>query len=109
MHTLVEFFQNLYHFDKLIHWGGHAVLIAIVFAETGIMAGFFLPGDSLIVTAGVLAAAGHLNVLTLIAELSIAAILGDAVNYYVGYRLGPHLFTKEDSRFFRKSHLLRTQ
>src|SRR5258708_32361132 len=60
MHPVIEFFQRLYHFDALIQWGGHAVLVAIVFAETGIMAGFFLPGDSLLVTAGVFAFPGAL-------------------------------------------------
>jgi len=108
MHTLVEFFQNLYHFDKLIHWGGHAVLIAIVFAETGVMAGFFLPGDSLLVTAGILAAAGHLNVWLLILELSLAAILGDTLNYFIGKQLGNTLFTKEDSLLFKRSYVLKT-
>ena len=108
MHTLIDFFQNLYHFDKLIHWGGHLVLIAIVFAETGVMAGFFLPGDSLLVTAGILASAGHLNVWPLVVELSIAAIVGDTLNYYVGKQLGARLFTREDSWFFKKSYVLKT-
>src|SRR4029077_9286541 len=95
--------------DALIQWGGHAVLIAIVFAETGIMAGFFLPGDSLLVTAGLLASAGELNVVLLLGELSVAAILGDSLNYAIGRRLGPALFTKEDSILFNKAHLARTQ
>jgi membrane-associated protein len=109
VNTLVELFQKLYHFEDLIRWGGHVVLIAIVFAETGIMAGFFLPGDSLLVTAGLLASAGTLNVWLLLGELSVAAILGDSLNYAVGRRLGPKLFTKEDSLFFNKKHLIRTQ
>lgn len=109
MQTLVDFFHKLYHFDELIQWGGHVVLVAIVFAETGIMAGFFLPGDSLLVTAGLLAAAGKLNVWLLLAELSAAAVIGDTLNYSVGRRLGPKLFNKEDSLFFKKDYLLRTQ
>src|SRR5258708_14261973 len=109
MHPVIEFFQGLYHFDALIQWGGHAVLVAIVFAETGIMAGFFLPGDSLLVTAGLLASAGVLSVWLLLLELSIAAFLGDSLNYAIGRRLGPALFTRENSFFFNKKHLIRTQ
>jgi membrane-associated protein len=109
MHTLIEFFQHLYHFEELIRWGGHIVLVTIVFAETGIMAGFFLPGDSLLVTAGLLASAGTLNVWLLLVELSAAAIIGDSLNYAVGRRLGPKLFNREDSLFFHKDHLVRTQ
>jgi membrane-associated protein len=68
---MAEFFSNLYQFDELIRWGGYTVLVAIVFAETGLLAGFFLPGDSLLVTAGLLAGAdGVLNVWVLIALLS---------------------------------------
>src|SRR5258705_13279887 len=109
MHILIEFFHRLYHFDQLIQWGGHFILVAIVFAETGVLAGFFLPGDSLLVTAGLLASAGTLNVWVLLVELSAAAILGDSLNYAIGRRLGPRLFTKEDSIFFHKKHLIRTQ
>jgi membrane-associated protein len=109
MQEVIDFFQRLYHFDALIQWGGHIVLIAIVFCETGIMAGFFLPGDSLLITAGLIAASGKLNVYLLLFELSVAAILGDTLNYAVGRRLGPRLFTKEDSFFFNKKHLIRTQ
>jgi len=107
MHLLIDFFQRLYHFDDLIRWGGHGVLILIIFSETGVMAGFFLPGDSLLVTAGVLAAAGVLNIWVLLIELSAAAVLGDSVNYAVGRRIGPAIFTREDSLFFNRRHLLR--
>jgi membrane-associated protein len=109
MEAIIDFFQRLYHFDELIRWGGHFILIAIVFAETGIMAGFFLPGDSLLVTAGLFAAAGYLNVWILMGELIVAAILGDSLSYAIGRRLGPALFKKEESFFFRKSHLDRTR
>lgn len=108
MHQLIDLFRNLYHFEDLIRWGGHFILITIVFCETGIMAGFFLPGDSLLVTAGLLASAGNLNVYLLLAELSAAAILGDTVNYAVGRKLGTALFTREDSLFFNKKHVIRT-
>jgi membrane-associated protein len=110
MDALVEFFSKLYQFDALIRWGGYTALVAIVFAETGLLAGFFLPGDSLLVTAGLLAAAdGVLNVWALVGLLSLAAIAGDSTGYAIGYHLGPRLFTREDSRFFHKDHLRRTQ
>jgi len=110
METLTTFFQHLYRFDELIRWGGYTVLVAIVFAETGLLAGFFLPGDSLLVTAGLLASAdGVLNIWGLIGSLSAAAILGDSVGYAIGYHLGPRIFTRDDSRFFHKDHLRRTQ
>jgi membrane-associated protein len=108
MNTLLEFFHKLYHFDELIRWGGHGVLVAIVFAETGILAGFFLPGDSLLVTAGVLSSAGYMNVWVLLLELSVAAIAGDTVNYLIGRKMGDALFQRDDSFFFRKSHVERT-
>ena len=110
MEHLTAFFSSLYHFDALIRWGGYTVLVAVVFAETGLLAGFFLPGDSLLVTAGLVAAMdGVLNIWALILVLSLAAILGDSTGYAIGYHLGPRLFSREDSRFFRRDHLVRTQ
>jgi len=110
MEMLHEFFSRLYHFDQLIRWGGYAVLVVIVFSETGLLAGFFLPGDSLLVTAGILAAVEHaLNFWVLIGLLGAAAVIGDSVGYWIGFQIGPRIFNKEDSFFFRKSHLLRTQ
>ena len=110
MDTLTELFSKLYHFDELIRWGGYTVLTGIVFAETGLLAGFFLPGDSLLVTAGLLASVdGVLNVWVLIVLLSVAAIAGDSTGYAIGYHLGPRLFRREDSHFFHKDHLRRTQ
>jgi membrane-associated protein len=109
MDVLHEFFSHLYHFDQLIRWGGLTVLTIIVFSETGLLAGFFLPGDSLLVTAGLLAALdGTLNVWTMLLTLSAAAIIGDTVGYWIGHSIGPKLFTKEDSFFFKKAHLIRT-
>ena len=106
----MEFFSHLYQFDELIRWGGYTVLAGIVFAETGLLAGFFLPGDSLLVTAGLVAAgAGPLRIGWLIALLSAAAIAGDSTGYAIGYHLGPRLFSREDSRLFRRTHLARTQ
>ena len=110
MEVLQEFFSRLYHFDELIRWGGYTVLVLIVFAETGLLAGFFLPGDSLLVTAGLLAAVeGTVNLWTLNFLLSLAAIIGDTTGYWIGHYMGPRIFTREDSFFFHKDHLRRTQ
>lgn len=80
---------------------------AIVFAESGLFFGFFLPGDSLLFTAGFLASQGFLNIWLLSLFCGIAAILGDSVGYSFGRRVGPRLFTREDSTFFQKKHLER--
>jgi membrane-associated protein len=81
-----------------------------VFAETGLLAGFFLPGDSLLVTAGLLCAAdGVLNVWWLGLLLSAAAVGGDSTGYAIGYHLGPRIFSRQDSWLFHKDHLARTQ
>jgi len=110
MDTVKEVFATLYQFDALIRWGGYTVLVAIVFAETGLLMGFFLPGDSLLVTAGLLAASdGLLSVWALIVLLSVAAIAGDSTGYAIGYHLGPRIFNREDSRLFHQNHLVRTQ
>jgi membrane-associated protein len=77
----------------------------IVFTETGLLVGFFLPGDSLLVTAGIVAQGAGWPVHWLILTLCISAIVGDSVGYYIGYKTGPRLFNKEDSFFFRKSHI----
>jgi membrane-associated protein len=93
----------------LVRWGGYVVLVAIVFTETGLLIGFFLPGDSLLITAGLVAAAGGLDPWLLTVLLSVAAIVGDSVGYAIGYRTGPHIFTREDSRWFSRAHLVRTR
>lgn len=93
----------------LIRWGGYVILVAIVFCETGLLVGFFLPGDSLLITAGLLAAAGTLDIWLLNVLLIPAAIIGDSVGYAIGYRAGPRLFTKEQSLLFSRRHLLRTR
>lgn len=97
------------HLDELIRWGGYFVLIAIVFAETGLLIGFCLPGDSLLVTAGLLAALENsLNIVWLNIFLCLAAIIGDSVGYWIGAKIGPKIFTKENSFFFNKAHIERT-
>lgn len=105
-----EFFSKLYHFQDLIRWGGYTVLVIIIYAETGLLAGFFLPGDSLLVTAGLCAAVdGALRIEILIPLLAASAIAGDNTGYWLGYHFGPKLFSRTDSVFFHKDHLIRTQ
>jgi membrane-associated protein len=106
---LVSILTGQYSLDSLIQWGGYILLVAIVFAETGLLIGCFLPGDSLLVTAGLLAAAGHLNIWWINALLMAAAIIGDSVGYAIGARLGPRIFTREKSLLFNPKHVLRTR
>ena len=105
---LSEIITKFQHLDQLIAWAGYAGMTAIVFCETGLLAGFFLPGDSLLVAAGLVASQGKLNILFLNLLLIAAAIVGDSVGYFIGYQIGPKLFKREDSFFFRKSHVERT-
>jgi membrane-associated protein len=104
-----EFFSNFHHLDQLIPLIGYPGLTAIVFCETGLLAGFFLPGDSLLVTAGLVASQGKLDIFLLNALLIGAAITGDSVGYLIGQYAGPKIFKKEDSFFFRKEYLERTR
>jgi membrane-associated protein len=103
---LVEsFFQTVYNVPELIRLGGLIGLILIVFAETGLLIGFFLPGDSLLITAGLFAARGDFNILTLNLTLIAAAIVGDATGYWIGRRTGRALYSRPDSLLFRREHL----
>jgi len=92
--------------ESLVRVGGLLALTAIVFTETGLLVGFFLPGDSLLVTAGIFAATGDLDLWTLNLALSLAAISGDSVGYGIGAKTGPMIFKREDSLFFHRKHLL---
>ncbi len=109
METLREWFHFLTDVRGLVQAGGYIALAIIVFTETGLMIGFFLPGDSLLVTAGLFAAKGDLNIVYLNLLLMFCAITGDATGYYIGKKLGPALFRKEDSLLFKKKHLIATQ
>jgi len=117
MQAVVEFLKSLTDPPRLIQllatgmtgWLGYAALFAIVFAETGLLIGFFLPGDSLLFTVGVVAGAGELNLLLINAVLIVAAIAGDATGYLLGRQAGPHVFNRPDSRLFKREHLIRTQ
>lgn len=91
---------------RLIETVGYIGLFAIVFAESGLFFGFFLPGDSLLLTAGLLAAHGSLNLTILLLILPPAAILGDSVGYWFGRKVGPPIFSRENSLLFRRKNLL---
>jgi membrane-associated protein len=109
MEYVIDFFEKLQHLEDLIRWGGYTVLAIIIFAETGLLIGFFLPGDSLLVTAGLFAARGDLSFGVMFILLSLMAIMGDAVGYWFGRVTGPKIFKREKSWFFAKDHLLRAQ
>jgi len=106
---MVEFLkhllENLYNVRGLIEWGGTFLVCAIVFVETGLFVGFFLPGDSLLVTAGVFAGAGNLKLSWLLISVTLCAIAGDQLGYWIGRRAGQALYSREDSKFFKKKHL----
>ena len=107
--SLVEqLFSTLYNVPELIRLVGLIGLIAIVFAETGLMVGFFLPGDSLLVTAGLFAARGDLDIVTLNLSLIAAAIIGDATGYWIGRSAGKALYNRPNSFWFRREHLIQT-
>jgi membrane-associated protein len=105
MELIQKFFETVYNVPELIRLTGFIGLVIIVFAETGLLIGFFLPGDSLLVTAGLFAARGDFNVYELIVVLTIAAIAGDATGYWIGRRTGKALYSRPDSFLFRREHL----
>lgn len=108
MEFIQTLFRTLYNVPELIRLGGLIGLVAIVFTETGLMVGFFLPGDSLLITAGIFAARGDLNIVTLNVAVIAAAIAGDAVGYWIGLRAGKSLFNRPNSLLFRREHLIKT-
>ena len=117
MPEIIEALRTLVNPEKLIawllplfsSWIGYAMLFAIVFAETGLLVGFFLPGDSLMFVVGTVAGAGHLDIVTVNIVLIVAAILGDTFGYMLGRQTGPRIFSRPDSKLFRREHLERTQ
>ena len=114
---LLDFLRTLTNPERLIHllstvmsgWLGYAMLTGIVFAETGLLVGFVLPGDSLLFTIGVVAGAGELNLGLIVVLLTCASMLGDWSGYLLGRRIGPAIFNRPDSRFFKQEYLHRTQ
>ena len=109
MDQLRELFANLSDLPALIKWAGYFGLTGIVFAETGLLVGFFLPGDSLLVTAGLFSSRGLFNVYLLGLILNLAAALGNSCGYWIGRITGPRIFTREDSLLFNKKHVFRAQ
>ncbi|HEY7209039.1 MAG TPA: VTT domain-containing protein [Bryobacteraceae bacterium] len=116
LHQIIEFIRSLTDPDQLIHllstvlsgWLGYLALFAVVFAESGLLVGFFLPGDSLLFTVGIVAGAGKLPVGLMIAMLTAASILGDGIGFFLGSSLGYSLFQNTNSRIFRREYLDRT-
>jgi membrane-associated protein len=108
MHALLDLFHRIRDVRAIIAWGGYVGLTVIIFAETGLLVGFFLPGDSLLVTAGLLAATtGVFNVFWLGLLLTVASFVGNTAGYAIGRATGPRLFSREDSLLFNKKHLAR--
>jgi membrane-associated protein len=117
VHLVLEVWRSLTDPDQLIRlltqvitgWLGYALLAGIVFAETGLLVGLFLPGDSLLFTVGVVAGAGQLNIVEICALLTCASVLGDQSGYFLGYRTGPRIFSRPDSLVFKQEYVTRTQ
>ena len=110
LETLLHFLRSLYDpegLKELIRSGGAPLICFIVFIETGFFVGFFLPGDSLLITAGIFAAADVISLKWLLAPVMGCAIVGDQIGYWIGRTLGPALYKREDSLLFRRSHLQR--
>ena len=107
MQAIIDLFHRLSNLPELVQWAGLFGLAAIVFSETGLLIGVFLPGDSLLVTAGLLAARGYVNIYTLAPVLTLAAICGNSLGYFIGRATGPRLFNRENSLFFNKKHAIR--
>jgi len=106
MELLWDLFHRIYDVESLVRVGGLLTLTVIVFVETGLLVGFFLPGDSLLVTAGIFAAMGEIDLVTMNVVLGAAAIAGDSVGYGIGFKSGPMIFKREDSFFFHRKHLI---
>lgn len=111
---MLDFIRHFFHslFDpqglnKLVSSGGAPLVCIIVFVETGFFVGFFLPGDSLLVTAGILSAGGFIPLKWLLLPVMLCAIAGDQIGYWIGRSAGAALYRREDSFFFRRSHLQR--
>ena len=114
LESLFHFLRSLFDpegLKELIRSGGPALICSIVFVETGLFVGFFLPGDSLLITAGIFAAAAAIPLPSLLLKwllpVIFCAIVGDQLGYWIGRSTGPALYKREDSLFFRRSHLQR--
>jgi len=99
----------MFQLIPFIETAGYIGLFGIIFAESGLLFGFFLPGDTLLFAAGLLAAKGYFSIEILLIVVSVAAITGDSVGYLIGKKVGPKLFNREDSLFFKREYVLRAQ
>src|SRR3954468_575787 len=97
----------MFNVNHIIEAGGLLLIAAIIFGESGMFIGFFFPGDTLLLSAGVFAAQGHLNLATTIIVIAAAAIAGDNVGYHIGKRYGRKLFRKPDGLLFRQEYMQR--
>jgi len=117
LHAVLEIWRSLTNPDQLIRllsqvitgWLGYALLAGIVFAETGLLVGLFLPGDSLLFTVGVVAGSGQLDIVQICLLLTVASIAGDQSGYLLGHRTGPRIFSRRDSLVFKQEYVRRTQ
>ncbi len=117
MDLILQIWRSLTDPDSLIRllsqvitgWWGYFLLGGIVFAETGLLVGLFLPGDSLLFTVGVVAGAGQLDIVQICALLTFASVLGDQSGYFLGRQTGPRIFSRPDSRLFKQEYVRRTQ
>jgi membrane-associated protein len=117
VHSILDFLHTLTDPERLIQllsgvmsgWLGYALLFGVVFSETGLLVGFFLPGDSLLFTVGVVAGAGGINIFIVNGVLAAAAIIGDTTGYLLGRSTGPRIFSRPDSRLFKREYVTRTQ
>lgn len=110
---IIEFLKQLTDPESIIQYGGLALLLFVVFAETGLLIGFFLPGDSLIFISGMICVSKPellgVNIIVLIVSLAAAAIIGNMAGYWFGHKVGPSLFNRKDSLVFKKRYLIITQ
>src|SRR5271156_2357555 len=110
---LFEIWKSLTDPDRLIHllaqvvtgWLGYSLLAGVVFAETGLLFGLFLPGDSLLFTVGGVAGAGELDIVRICTLLTVMSVLGDQSGYFLGFRTGPSIFRRPDSLLFKQEHV----
>lgn len=119
LHSIVDFIRSLTDPERLIHllgtvlsgWLGYAALFGVVYSETGLLVGFFFPGDSLLFTVGVVAGAGNgqLNIALVIVILASAALLGDSTGYFLGRKTGARIFSRPDSLLFKRENVIRTK
>jgi len=116
LRELLDFYRSLADPARLSHllhtllagWAGYAALFAVVYSETGLLVGFFLPGDSFLFTVGVVAGFGALDIRQVNLLLMLAALLGDSTGYFLGRQTGPKIFSRPDSRLFKQSYVART-